>query len=157
MSDRITAAVGDATSSVASAGHSIASKITGGAASVATDFATGVESNWAQATSKINAIDDKIESKYSSVAGWGSISSDLHNAIASGTKGVAAFFSTQTAIAGSAASSINSDVASAIIAAVTTTSTAGGASPSTSGNAAPRMMVGSVVGVVGVIAGVALL
>jgi len=120
---------------------------------------SGIPSNWAEATSKIANIDDRIESKYSSVTGWNSISSDLHNAIASGTGGVAAFFSTQTAVASSVAASIKSDADAAIISAVATStaSATGGATPSASGNAAPRMMVGSVMGVVGVIAGVAML
>jgi hypothetical protein len=130
--------------SITSAGESHLSKATG-----------AIASHWSQATSAIESIDSHIDSKYKSITGYSNIESDLRSAIAGGTSNVAAFFSTQTAIAGSAASSIEGDVAGAIISAATASASAPSASASSSSAAgAPRVAAGAIAGVVGILAGI---
>ncbi|KAF8542745.1 hypothetical protein BDD12DRAFT_802664 [Trichophaea hybrida] len=148
-------------------GSVVQGKATAGASSLASHIASitsvggakasaAIYSHWSQATSAIESIDNRIDRKYSSITGYTDIESNLRSAIAGGTSNVAAFFSTQTAVAASAASSIQGDVAAAIISAATASENAPSASASTSGNAAtaPRVAAGAVAGVVGILAGI---
>ncbi|KAI5810480.1 hypothetical protein BZA77DRAFT_297774 [Pyronema omphalodes] len=131
----------DATSkigaNIASVTSAIPGAIASGTAHIGSDFnhATGVIAS--------------VGSKFSSVAGFSNIEDQLKSAIAQGTGAVASLLSTQTAIVGAAATSLEADVARAIISAATKT---GSPQPTTSGNSAPKLMAGSAAGVVGILA-----
>ena len=142
-----------------SAASSIQGDFTSKVGSKADAITSGIASLNSAATARVGADYSKItqglDSKWSTVKGWTSVKDDINSAVAKGTTAVDAFFATQKAIASDKASAIKADAASSLNAAassLTATPVGTAATTSASAGAGNKVVVGTAVGLVGLLA-----
>lgn len=177
--DELTSAIGGAidaaTSAAAAAGAdiktaasnaaSVASSLGSKATSAAAAGAAAVTSKAAAEASEISSKFNSIESKWKTYDGWESFKSDYSSRKAEGSAALNSYLATQQVLPSTAVAAAASDLAARITAPFSsgTPAATGGAAASGSGSdgdsgaTAPRMTMGAVMGVVGIVVGAFLL